>query len=859
MAKKRKKKIKSHVKRLKLQQKKNPMSQKKYKQKLRIARRKDFFRCLWKVLLAVCIALVAVFLVGNLMLHAKTGETLFSIAQEAKELVENSTEDDFKYAETTYVYSADGTKIAELAEDTDATFLEYDEIPADVVNAFVAVEDRTFWTNSGIDMKGIVRVCLNYVRTRGEVAEGASTITQQLARGTFLSNEKTMLRKIKEIFIARELTKHYSKEEIMTFYCNTCCFANGIYGVEDAANTYFGKSVDELTLSETAYLCAIPNRPEYYNPLKSPENALTRRDKILEDMEECGYITSAECEEAQAQSIVVEEPEEDDTFYNYETTYAINCAVRYLMKLDGFEFQYEFDTDEEYETYNDEYDEYYAQAKHKLYTGGYEVYTTIDLEAQSELQEILDEELAFSEDLTDDGIYELQGAMTVIDNESGKVVAIIGGRSQEDISNVYSLNRAYQGYAQPGSSFKPLAVYTPALNDGYTASSMLTNIDVTTAKTSTSSEIASMSGSRMTLRSAVENSENGCAYWLFNEITPTVGLSYVTEMCFSRIVPDDYTLSASLGGLTYGVSTVEMANAYATLENHGEYTQTDCISSILNSNGDEIYEEPDSKIIYDSSAADAMTDVLEGVLTSGTAKGVKWSSASDIAAAGKTGTTNDYKAGWFCGYTPYYTIAVWVGCDTPKTVSGLLGSTYPLYIWKAAMLYMTDGLPQADFDLEISSASSGSSSYTDTDTEEEELSAEEETEAEDADTSAEDTEDSTEEDEDSTINGTTGDTSTTINGADIPTSDSSSSSSGSSGSSSSSGSSGSSGFSGSSGSSSSSDSSGTTDSSGMTDSSGSADSSGSSGATGSDTSTGSDTDDSTDAGVSAQSESTGTN
>ncbi|MCD7864654.1 MAG: transglycosylase domain-containing protein, partial [Clostridiales bacterium] len=807
MAKKRRKTTKSHVKRLKMQQKKNPVSQKKYKEKLRIARRKDFFRRLWKVILAVCIALVALFLAGNLALYAKTGETLFSIAQEAKELVENSTEDDFKYAETTYVYSADGIKIAELAEDTDATFLTYDEIPADVVNAFVAVEDRTFWTNSGIDMKGIVRVCLNYVRTRGEVAEGASTITQQLARSAFLSNEKTMLRKIKEIFIARELTKNYSKEDIMTFYCNTCCFANGIYGVEDAANTYFGKSVDELTLSETAYLCAIPNRPEYYNPLSSPENALTRRDKILEDMEECGYITSAECEEAQVQSIEVAEPEEDDTFYNYETTYAINCAVRYLMKLDGFDFQYEFETDEEYETYNDEYDECYAQAKHKLYTGGYEIYTTIDLEAQSELQEILDEELSFSDDLTDDGIYELQGALTVINNLTGKVVAIIGGRSQEDISNVYSLNRAYQGYAQPGSSFKPLVVYTPALNDGYTASSMLTNIDVTTAKESTSSEISSMSGSRMTLRSAVENSENGCAYWLFNQITPKVGLSYVTEMGFTRIVPDDYTLSASLGGLTYGVSTVEMANAYATLENHGEYTQTDCIEAIYDSDGDDIYEEPESKTVYDRSAADAMTDVLEGVLTRGTAKGAKWSSASDIAAAGKTGTTNDYKAGWFCGYTPYYTIAVWVGCDTPKTVSGLMGNTYPLYIWKAAMLYMTDGLPQEDFDLEISaSSSSGSSSYTEA--EEDELSAEEETETEDADNSAETAEDGTAEETENTIDGTTGDTGTTINGADIPTTDSSAGSS-----------------------SGSTDGSGTTDSSGSTDTSGTTDSAGSSGST----------------------------
>ncbi|MCD8231306.1 MAG: transglycosylase domain-containing protein [Clostridiales bacterium] len=752
---KKKKKIKSHVKRLKIQQKKHPVSPAKYKKKLRIARRKDFFRRLRIVLGVIVLALVLLFLGGNALLYQKTGETLLSIAQDAKEVVADSTEDDFKYAETTYVYSDDETLIAELAEDTDATFLEYDEIPADVVNAFVAVEDRTFWTNSGVSVKGIVRVCLNYVKTGGEVAEGASTITQQLARGVFLSNEKTMIRKIREIFIAWELTKKYSKEEIMTFYCNTCCFANGIYGVEDAASTYFGKSVDELTLSETAYICAIPNRPEYYNPLKEPENAVTRRDKILDDMEECGYITSSACEEAKAQTITVAELEDDDTFYNYETTYAINCAVRYLMKEDGFDFRYSFESTEDYEDYTAEYDEYYAQAKHKLYTGGYQVYTTIDLEAQSALQEILDEELAFSETLTDDGIYELQGAMTVLNNSTGKVVAIIGGRSQEDTDNIYSLNRAYQGYAQPGSSIKPLAVYTPALESGYTASSMLYNIDVDTAKTKTVSEIAAMTGSHVSLRSAVERSLNGCAYWLFSQITPSVGLSYVSEMNFSKLVPDDYNMSASLGGLTYGVTTVEMANAYSTLENHGEYTQTDCLVAIYDADGEDIYEDYETKTVYTSAAADEMTDILKGVLTNGTASSSNWYSYTNTEAAGKTGTTNDNKAAWFCGYTPYYTIAVWVGCDTPKTVSGLEGGTYPLSIWKAAMLYMIDGLPAKAFELEKTS------SYTTT-----EETAEEAEEA----VEEEEVEEEEETEETDSIQGDTGDgTTSTIEGTDIQT------------------------------------------------------------------------------------------
>lgn len=699
-----KKKVRSHVKRVKLQQKKNPVSQEKYEKRLKVARKKDFFRRLRNVILILAIAFCALFAAGNLMLKKATGQTLIGCMREAKDLVDSSTPDTFRLAQTSYIYSDDGTQLAALAESEDATYLSYEDIPADVVNAFVSVEDRTFWNNSGVDYKGILRVCVNYVKTKGQVAEGASTITQQLARGTFLSNEKTLSRKIKEIFIARQLTKKYTKEQIMEFYCNSCCFANGIYGVEDASQKYFGRSVSDLSLSETAYICAIPNRPEYYNPLKNSENAISRRNKILQDMYECDYITKDAGDAALAENITVAEvSDEEDTFYNYEATYAINCAIRYLMKQDGFEFKSHFDDDADYDTYNAYYDEMYKQAKHKLYTGGYKVTTTMNLKAQKNLQKIFDKELAFNTKVDENtGIYQFQGAMTVIDNETGKVVAMIGGRSQDELQQTYSLNRGFQSFKQPGSSIKPLVIYTPALEEGYDANSTLTEIDVKAAKKSTSEKISKMSGKKMSLRYAVEDSKNGCAYSLYNIITPKVGLSYIENMNFSKIVQQDYTLSSGLGGLHHGTNTVEMANAYSTLENHGEYRQADCISSILDASGNEIYEEPESKTVYTRSASDQMTDILEGVLNSsaGTAKGLKWSSASDVAAAAKTGTTNDNNVAWFCGYTPYYTISVWVGYDYPKSVKGLWGNTYPAYIWKEAMLYMIDGKDEADFDLE---------------------------------------------------------------------------------------------------------------------------------------------------------------
>lgn len=714
-----KKKVRSHVKRVKLQQKKNPVSQEKYEKRLKVARKKDFFRRLRNVILILAIAFCALFAAGNLMLKKATGQTLIGCMREAKDLVDSSTPDTFRLAQTSYIYSDDGTQLAALAESEDATYLSYEDIPADVVNAFVSVEDRTFWNNSGVDYKGILRVCVNYVKTKGQVAEGASTITQQLARGTFLSNEKTLSRKIKEIFIARQLTKKYTKEQIMEFYCNSCCFANGIYGVEDASQKYFGRSVSDLSLSETAYICAIPNRPEYYNPLKNSENAISRRNKILQDMYECDYITKDAGDAALAENITVAEvSDEEDTFYNYEATYAINCAIRYLMKQDGFEFKSHFEDDADYDTYNAYYDEMYKQAKHKLYTGGYKVTTTMNLKAQKNLQKIFDKELAFNTKVDEStGIYQFQGAMTVIDNETGKVVAMIGGRSQDELQQTYSLNRGFQSFKQPGSSIKPLVIYTPALEEGYDANSTLTEIDVKAAKKSTSEKISKMSGKKMSLRYAVEDSKNGCAYSLYNIITPKVGLSYIENMNFSKIVQQDYTLSSGLGGLHHGTNTVEMANAYSTLENHGEYRQADCISSILDASGNEIYEEPESKTVYTRSASDQMTDILEGVLNSsaGTAKGLKWSSASDVAAAAKTGTTNDNNVAWFCGYTPYYTISVWVGYDYPKSVKGLSGNTYPAYIWKEAMLYMIDGKDEADFDLEGKKATGNKNVISDED------------------------------------------------------------------------------------------------------------------------------------------------
>lgn len=615
----------------------------------------------------------------------------------AERVATSINKDDFNINESSQIFGANGELLATVKEDADTAYLPYNQIPQYAIDAFVAVEDRSFWTNPGYDIKGIASALLSSIKS-GDDAHGASTITQQLVKNTYLTSERSIERKVKEILISRAITKQFSKREIMEFYINDVCYANGIYGLAGASKAYFNKDVKDLSLSQIAYLCAIPNRPSYYDPYKNPDNALERRDKILEDMCECGYISQAEMVKAKAEPITIERPTQ--AFNNYETTFAVDCAIKYLMKLDGFNFEYEFKDDDAYDDYHTNYNEVYAEMRHKLYTGGYKVYTTLNTEVCNNLQAVLDEHLAFDDSVNaETGIYELQGAITCIDNTTGKVIGVVGGRSQEMESQTYSFNRAYQSYRQPGSTFKPIAVYTPAMMSeyNYTPDTIVHNIDVTTAK-KTGVDAQKLGGTSMTLRSAVENSKNGVAWQVFDKITPKYGMEFVTDMQFSNICKDDYYDSSALGGLTYGATTVEMASAYATLANHGDFREPTCISSIKNNKNKEIYEEYESKEIYTDKAADDMVDILEGVLTRGTASKLKWGSSSDIQAFAKTGTTNDSKDGWLCGATPYYTISVWVGYDQPKTLSNLYGATYPGQIWKDSMLSVVDGLEAKEFE-----------------------------------------------------------------------------------------------------------------------------------------------------------------
>lgn len=642
-------------------------------------------------LIAVAAAVILLF-AGNILFYGATGTTVSACYKEAELTVADSTNATFTLNEPTRIYYSDGTVMAVLRKDAASDYLTYDQIPEYAVNAFVAVEDRSFWSNKGYEIKAMARAALSILTDR-EISQGGSTITQQLCKLVFLNNEKTVERKVKEIFLAKNVTEKYSKEQIMEWYINYCCFANNIYGLEDAAETYLEKEAGDLTLSETCYLCAIPNRPEYYDPWKDPKKAIERRDQILNGMRGLGMISEEELQNALAEEITVIPPSgEPDVRYNSETTYAIHCAAEILMEQDGFPFTNRFDTMEDYESYQEDYEDAYTEAKERLYTDGYSIKTSIDPQKQQRIQEIVDKELELSSSVNDAGVYKLQGAVTAVDNRTHKVVAIVGSRSQEGMENS-NYNRAFQFYRQPGSSIKPLIIYAPALMMGYTADSMLKNVDVDHAYQAfrDNKAVSDLYGQPVSLRRSVIRSLNGPALYLYDAVTPEKGLSYLLNMDFARIVPDDYFLSSGLGGMTYGVNTVEMAGAYSSLANFGRYTKVDCITSMTDQQGEELYQTKSPSQVYDANAAAAITDIMTGVIESGTASQMDWSSDSDLPAAGKTGTTNSDTNGWFCGYTDPYTITVWVGNDDNTPVEGLSAGKYPIYIWRDAMLSLTEG------------------------------------------------------------------------------------------------------------------------------------------------------------------------
>ena len=642
-----------------------------------------------KIIIALLLAIVVI---GGVLIYMKYGKKLIAMESDAKKIVSKSTMETFRQNETSIIYDANGNIMSKLKGEKDVYYIKYSDIPQVAVSAITSIEDKNFFKHKGYDLKAIIRAGLAYIKNKGVITQGGSTITQQLARNIFLSFEESWQRKAREIFIAIELEKKYTKKEIMEFYLNNIYFANGYYGIQSAALGYFGKGVYSLSLSQITFLLSIPNSPTRYNPYENIEGTLARRDRILDQMVLDGKISEAEALKAKSEEIKLKAPKVEKS--SYALTFALDRAVKALMKSEGFNFRYSFNSDEDRKAYNENYSEVYSSCQTRLYSGGYRIYTSIDPEKQKLLQDTVDGGLSVSSEKSKSGIYSLQGAAVTIDNSSGRVVAIVGGRSQKLKGS--TLNRAYQSFRQPGSTIKPLIVYTPAFEQGYTPESMVKDEKIEGGPVNADGVFSG----NMTILDALAKSKNTVAWKLFTEISPAIGIGKLLDMGFSAIADTDYYPSAALGGFTKGVNAVEMASAYATIENGGEFREPTCIMKMTDSSGNDIvadgfYQKGTSKYIYDENACKMMITCMEAVMTKGTGVGGK---LATMPCAGKTGTTNDSKDLWFVGFTKYYTTSVWVGYDIPRSLAGLTYTATPLGIWKTYMDSINNGLPLAKLD-----------------------------------------------------------------------------------------------------------------------------------------------------------------
>ena len=642
-----------------------------------------------KIIIALLLAIVVI---GGVLIYMKYGKKLIAMESDAKKIVSKSTMETFRQNETSIVYDANGNIMSKLKGEKDVYYIKYSDIPQVAVDAITSIEDKNFFKHKGYDLKAIIRAGLAYIKNKGVITQGGSTITQQLARNIFLSFEESWQRKAREVFIAIELEKKYTKKEIMEFYLNNIYFANGYYGIQSAALGYFGKGVNSLSLSQITFLLSIPNSPTRYNPYENIEGTLARRDRILDQMVLDGKISEAEALKAKSEEIKLKAPKVEKS--SYALTFALDRAVKALMKSEGFNFRYSFNSDEDRKAYNENYSEVYSSCQTRLYSGGYRIYTSIDPEKQKLLQDTVDGGLSVSSEKSKSGIYSLQGAAVTIDNSSGRVVAIVGGRSQKLKGS--TLNRAYQSFRQPGSTIKPLIVYTPAFEQGYTPESMVKDEKIEGGPVNADGVFSG----NMTVLDALAKSKNTVAWKLFTEISPAIGIGKLLDMGFSAIADTDYYPSAALGGFTKGVNAVEMASAYAAIENGGEFREPTCIMKMTDSSGNDIvadgfYQKGTSKYIYDENACKMMITCMEAVMTKGTGVGGK---LATMPCAGKTGTTNDSKDLWFVGFTKYYTTSVWVGYDIPRSLAGLAYTATPLGIWKTYMDSINNGLPVAKLD-----------------------------------------------------------------------------------------------------------------------------------------------------------------
>lgn len=565
-------------------------------------------------------------------------------------------------AVSSQVFDSQGKLITTLHSDQNRLPIDINKVPKNLQNAFIAAEDNRFYDHIGVDPIGILRAVVTNLTNRG-IAQGGSTITQQLAKNAFLSQDQTLKRKIQEAILALELERKYSKKEILEMYMNQIYFGRGAYGIQTAAHTYFGKDVGDLTLAECAMIAGLPKSPNYYS--SSVNEATARKNVVVGQMEKYGYITPSQAEEAKKSSLDIKQKSTSNT--TDETAYFIDYVTQEIAQK-----------------YGDD----------ALYKDGLKIYTTLDTDKQHAAVQAMRH---LPETHTDDqGLTQPQGAIISIDPKTGHILAMVGGRGQD------SFNRASMAVRQPGSAFKPF-VYMTAMEHDMTPDTIMEDKKVEYGGWSPHNADNTYQG-RMPLWKALALSVNTVAVQLADKVGPSNVIANAKKLGITTLVEDgspndDNLASAALGGLTKGVTPLEMAAAYGAFANKGVYIKPTAIVKILDRNGN-VLEDNSSDVqktqVMSEKTAYEMTSMLEGVIARGTG------TAASIGrpAAGKTGTTDDNHDAWFIGYTPDIVTAVWVGDDTgSQSLGEIYGGTVPAQIWHDYMASAVSGTSADDFDV----------------------------------------------------------------------------------------------------------------------------------------------------------------
>ena len=610
----------------------------------------------------------------------KTGIYISNWQKIAKDMINNSP---------SVVYDTEENIIAELGNSKKTKNLPLSSIPKDLINAYISIEDQRFYSHSGVDLPRTGAAILSYIRNLGSSSFGGSSITQQLVKNLTGDNSSTITRKVNEWIKAYALEGILEKDEILQAYLNIIYVGPNIYGVGLGANYYFDKDISELDLAECAFLAGINNAPNSYNPFDkekdNTEKIKTRATAVLNKMLELNYINE------ENYSIAIDKINKGLTFkqgkiedtsknniYSYHTDSLINQVVEELSEKKKISKEF---------------------ATNYIEMGGLKIYSTQNSNIQKQIENEFQKSKYILKSTKDPSVTS-QAAMVIINHTNGQVVGCVGGLGKKEISR--GLNRATQSVRQTGSAGKPISVLIPAIDKKIITAASIYNDTPTTFDDGTEegyspTDYNNYQGN-ITVRNAVESSQNIPFVKIMEQLTPSVSISYMKKMGITTLTDVDNNLNLALGGLDKGISPLEMAVSYSTIANDGIYIEPTFYTTIKTSSGETILKnKQDKKRAFSKEVAfivqSLLTEPVEGNI--GTAKYCK---INNIDVAAKTGTTNDEFDRWLCGFTPYYTAATWFGFDYNETIR--FNNKNPAgQIWSSVMKNIHQGLPGREFDL----------------------------------------------------------------------------------------------------------------------------------------------------------------